>query len=142
MKTLLLSQGDLVIAPHGHATITGSPKIRQDLALALGEALGHDRFHPEWGSVLARYVGKPITAEVDLAVKAEVNRVMGVYIEKQRIAIENDSIRSRRSRMSLADVVRRVVHIQTEINADTIKVFLVLETMSRERVTISRTVGY
>lgn len=141
MKTLLLAQGDLVVTPRGHATVDGSPRIRQDLALALGEELGHDRFHREWGSVVARFVGGPITASTELAVVSEVNRVLGVYITAQRQNIQRDGLKQQISRFSTADVVQSVQSIVAEVFFDTIRITVTLLTGSRETVTITRTVG-
>jgi phage baseplate assembly protein W len=140
MKTLALAGGDLVVGPNGHRTVTGSSKIRQDLALALGEPLGHDRFHPEWGSVLPNYVGRPITADTELLVRSEANRVVQVYIDVQKNEIVNDSLAGRRSRFTTADVVARLDDIQTSLTFDTIRVKLKLVTQSQETLTVAKTV--
>lgn len=140
MKTLALQNGDLVVGPQGHKTITGSPKIRQDLALALGELYGNDRFHPTWGSMLPGYVGRPIGADTELIVRSECNRVVQVYIDVQRAEIVNDSLAGKRSRYTTADVVSRLDNIQTQISFDSIRIKLSLLTVSQEDVSVSRTV--
>lgn len=141
MKTLLLSQGDLVIGPAGHATVTGSSKVRQDLALALGEDYGHDRFHPEWGSVVTRFVGAPITAETEMAVYSEVSRVLGAYIGAQRAGLERDSLSNSSSRYTTADVVQQVQSIRADVRTDTIEIVVSLLTANGESLAIKRTVG-
>lgn len=141
MKTLLLAQGDLVLGPQGHQTVTGSSKVRQDLALALGEEYGNDRFHREWGSVIMRYIGQPLTPEVELAIYSEVNRVLSGYIGAQRQGVQRDSMTGRGSRYTTSDVVRNVLSIDVRSNLDTITVTMVLETASNETVTLTRTVG-
>lgn len=140
MKTLALQGGDLVVGPQGHKTITGSPKIRQDLALALGELYGADRFHPTWGSMLPGYVGRPITADTELLVRSEVARVVQVYIDVQRAEIVNDTLAGKRSRFTTADVVARLDDIDTLIAFDSIRVKLKLTTQSNENITVSRAV--
>lgn len=141
MRTLLLSQGDLVVGPAGHATVTGSSKVRQDLALALGEDYGHDRFHPEWGSVVTRFVGAPITAETEMAVYSEVSRVLGQYISAQRSGMQRDSLNDSRTRYTTADVVQQVQAIKATVRQDTIEVIVSLLTASGESIAIKRTVG-
>lgn len=141
MKTLLLSQGDLVVGPGGHAEITGSGKVRQDLALALGEELGHDRFHREWGSVVPRFIGAPITPETEMAVYSEVARVLGAYIGGQRQQQNRDSLESRVSRFTLSDVIEEVVSIDVRQGYDTLYISTVLRVASGETVTVNRTVG-
>lgn len=140
MKTLMLQGGDLVVGAQGHRTITGSAKIRQDLALALAEPYGNDRFHPTWGSVLPHYVGTPITADTELLVRSEAQRVVQVYIDIQRNEIVNDALATRRSRFTTADVVARLDDIETRIAFDAIRVKLHLVTQSQEELTVSRTV--
>jgi phage baseplate assembly protein W len=139
VKTLALQGGDLVVGSQGHRTITGSAKIRQDLALALAEPYGNDRFHPTWGSVLPSYVGRPITADTELLVRSEAQRVVQVYIDIQRSEIVNDNLAARRSRFTTADVVARLDNIDTQIAFDAIRVKLHLVTQSQEALTVSRT---
>lgn len=141
MKTLALASGDLVVGSEGHRTISGSAKIRQDLALALGEPYGNDRFHPQWGSVLSEYVGRPIDSDTEMLVRSETARVVQVYIDIQRVEIVEDVLAGRRSRFTTADVVARLDDIETEIRFDTIRVMLSLVTQSHESLTISRTVA-
>lgn len=140
MKTLALQNGDLVVGPAGHKTITQGSRIRQDLALALGEAVGNDRFHPQWGSVLGRYVGRPLTPDSELLVRSEVARVVQSYIDVQRAEIVDDAVSGRRSRYTTADVVSRLDDLTTSISYDTIRIKLYLLTQSQESLTLARTV--
>jgi phage baseplate assembly protein W len=141
VKTLLLSGGDLVVGPGGHATVSGSSKVRQDLALALGEDYGHDRYHPEWGSVITRFLGAPITPETEMAVYSEVARVLGTYVALQKAALVRDSLQDQVSRFSLGDVVQEVTDITAKIGIDTIFISVTIRTSSGESVTLNRTVG-
>lgn len=141
MKTLLLAQGDLVIGPAGHATVTGSSKVRQDLALALGEEYGHDRFHREWGSVVTRFLGSPITPETEMAVYSEVSRVLAGYIGAQRASLQRDALTTGGTRFTTADVVQQVRSITAKINIDTIEIIVSLLTASGENIALKRTVG-
>lgn len=141
MKTLSLQGGDLVIGPQGHRTISASPKIRQDLALALGESYGNDRFHPQWGSTLSHFIGRPTVADTEMMVRSEVARVVQGYIDVQRSEIVNDALAGRRSRFTTADVVSRLDKITTRINFDTIRIKLSLVTQSQDNVTVTRTVS-
>jgi phage baseplate assembly protein W len=136
-----LQGGDLVVGTQGHKTITGSARIRQDLALALGEPYGNDRFHPEWGSVLPHYVGRPIGPDTEMLVRSECARVVRTYIDIQRSEIVNDALAARRSRYTTSDVVSRLDKIDTSILYDTIRVKLSLVTQSQESLTVARTVA-
>lgn len=141
MKTLALRGGDLVVGPAGYQTITGTPKIRQDLALAMGEPYGNDRFHPTWGSVLPNYVGTPITQDTPMLVRAEVARVIAAYIGIQQDEVVSDALGGVRSRYTTDDVVAQVTDITATVNADTIRVSVSLVTRSNQQVTLNRTVS-
>lgn len=139
MKTLALQSGDLVIGQAGHKTITGLGKIRQDLALALGEELGNDRFHPQWGSTLPKFVGVPIVGDTEMLVRSEIARVIQSYISVQQSEVVNDSLAAARTRYSTADVVAQVTAINTSVSYDTIRAQVTLRTVSQQDVSISRT---
>lgn len=141
MKTLALVNGDLALGDGGYQTLTGTARIRQDLALALAEPYGHDSYHPEWGSVLGSYVGEPLTGELELLVRSEVVRVLQQYVAAQAADIAADSLSGSRSRYSYGDVVDQVTSISTTVSFDTCQVKVVLQTRSGSSVTILRTVS-
>jgi phage baseplate assembly protein W len=141
MKTLALANGDLVVAPGGYATVTTAAKIRQDLALALGEPLGNDRFHTEWGSVLPTYIGQPMDAETESLVRAEVARVIEQQISIQQRDIARDSNSGAIARYATADVIAGIENIVVTVRYDVIRLIVSLVTQAGVRINISRTVN-
>jgi len=141
MKTLALADGDLVVTPFGHKTISGSFKVRQELVCAFLEPLGNDRFHRDWGSLLPEYIGQSITEEMELLVLSEANRVLQNYITVQQREVLSDFSAQRRSRFSTADVVRQVNDIRANVNMDSIVVSVALTTQSGESVTLTSEVA-
>lgn len=141
MKTLAMSNGDLVVGATGHQTISGVPKIRQEIALALGEDYGADRFHPELGSVLGEFIGQPLDEETDMLVRAEVGRVVQQYIAVQQREVLRDHLAQRRSRFDASDVVTGITDIQASVDFDTVRVSANLVTQSGAQVQVSRTVA-
>lgn len=141
MKTLALVNGDLAVGQGGYQTLTGTARIRQDLALALAEPYGHDSYHPEWGSVLSSYIGEPLTGELELLVRSEVVRVLQQYVAAQAADIAADALSGSRSRYSFGDVVDQITSITTAVTYDTCQVSVVLKTRSGSSVTILRTVN-
>lgn len=141
MKTLALANGDLVVGPHGHQTLTGAQKIRQDLALALGEPYGGDRFHPTWGSTVPSYIGMPIDSNTRALIETEVSRVLSQYIAVRDEIISEDQRTGGRSRFSTGDVVARVDQIAASQDFDTIRVQVSLTTLAGTRVVVNRTVS-
>lgn len=141
MKTLALRNGDLVVGTTGHATISGSQKIRQDLALALGEPYADDRFHPEWGSLLPNYIGEQIGPELQSLVISEAARVLQAYVDGQAAEIQKDALTSSMSRYDTSDVVRQVNGVNATLGIDTISVKVSLTTQAGQSITLSRTVA-
>lgn len=140
MKTLALDEGDLVVGSLGHETVSGSPKIRQDLANALGEEWDTDRFHRgQWGSTVMNYLGLPLDEEIEFEVRSEVSRVLGRYIDIQAAEVLDDVYGGRRSRFETADVVRKVSRIDTRADFDAIRISLSLVTGASNQVTVDRT---
>ena len=140
MKALALSNGDLVVGSQGHSMVTGSSKIRQDMALALGEPLGEDRFHTQWGSVLPSYIGSPLTDDVEALVRAEVSRVLSNYIAVRDEYILEDRLTGSGSRFDSSDVVSSVDSISAKVDEDSIRVSVVLTTLAGTKIKINRTV--
>jgi phage baseplate assembly protein W len=141
MKTLALANGDLVVAPGGHTTLTAAAKIRQDMALALGEPLGNDRFHPEWGSVLPTYIGQPMDAETEMQVQSEVARIVEQQMAVQQRDIAQDSLKGRASRYDAADIIVGIEKLTVSVRYDTILVTVALVTQAGVRINIKRTVN-
>lgn len=142
LKTLALVNGDLVVGQGGHATVSGASKIRQMIALALGEYFGNDRFHPtQWGSNVIDQIGKPIDFMVQADVELEISRVMAQYIAIQDAEIYQDYLNGRRSRFAAADIIRNVTNIDVTVNMDSINVALSLVTLAGSSIDLNRTVA-
>lgn len=141
MKTLALANGDLVVTPFGHETVSGALKIKQELLAAFAESLGNDRFHPDWGSMIPSYVGQAIGPDTELLVLSEANRVIQNYIAIQQREVLQDHLDVRRSRFNTSDVVRQVIGIRATLDLDKITVFVSLVTETGESVTLTSEVG-
>lgn len=141
MRTLALQGGDLVVGQGGHKTITGTAKIRQDLALAMGEPYGTDRFHPTWGSVLPDYIGHPIQADTEMNVRSEAARVIQNYILIQTTEILQDVLNARRTRYDTADVVQQVDDIDATVYIDQVRLRVEMTTLSGQDLTVNRTLA-
>lgn len=141
MQSLALSGGDLVVGPGGLQLVTGAAKIRQDVALGLGESYGTDPFEPLWGSVLNEYVGLPVTGDTPALVQAEVNRVLQQYISNQQAQLKAASTRNQTTALTTADIIRTVNSVDVTVLFDTIMVVIRLTTMAGQSMTVSRTVS-
>jgi phage baseplate assembly protein W len=140
MKTLALRNGDLIATQQGHATATGSERVRLDLAVALGQEFGTDRFHLKFGSYLKQFIGNQIGPELAFAVEAEVVRVVNNYISIQQQIINQDALKGRRSRFSTADIVSEITSAEAQPYFDRIYIRLRLRTVAGEQITIIKSV--
>lgn len=140
MKTLALSGGDLVVGPGGLQLITGAAKIRQDISLALIEEYGTDPYHPQWGSVLPRYVGLGVDDETRMLVQGEVSRIVQQYMAQQQAQISAAATNNQSTAMTTSDVIRSLDGVDVTVSFDVIRIVISLTTLSGQTLTLSRTV--
>jgi phage baseplate assembly protein W len=141
MKTLALSGGDLVLGSGGLQMLDGPAKIRQDVALCLGEEYGLDPYHSGWGSVLKKYIGLPITGDTPMLVQAEVNRVLQQYITNQQARLDAAALNNQQHTVTTNEIIRTVNSVDVSVLFDTVSVLINLTTMAGQTMTISRTVS-
>lgn len=141
MHTLRLSEGDLVLSGATYATITGPDKVRQDLSFALREALGVDRFHPRWGSLLDSFIGEPNSHRLQFRITDEARRVVNNYQLVQQDRIEQDAREGRPSRYGAGEVIQEVASITSTQDGDTTVLRIDLRLLSGDDLTVLTQVG-
>lgn len=139
MKTLELRNGDLVLGPGGFGMVSGAAKVKQDLGAIVREALGTDRFHPRFGSVMEDYVGRYQDAESVMLIKGELHRLVQNYMMVQTEQITADMAERRRPRYAPDEIVSSVQSVQVQHRYDRINVKVVVRTYEGDDVTILRT---
>jgi phage baseplate assembly protein W len=140
MQGLAVVDGDLVLSGGSFLTVTGQARIKQDLTFALRDSYGADPNHPYWGSILDRYIGQPITPTLQQQIVDEVQRVLNNYIAVQADVVNTAVINNVRGSLNTSDVVSSVSGINVNAIANKITISVELQTMSRDSVTITRTV--
>lgn len=141
MKTLALSGGDLVVGPGGLQMQDGPAKIRQDLALALGETYGADPYHSGWGSVLGQYLGEPTDADTPMLVQAEVNRILQQYMTNQQQQLATAAANQQQHTITTSEIIQTVNSVDVSVLYDSVTVIISLTTMAGQTLQISRTVS-
>lgn len=140
MKTLEIRAGDLALAPGGYAMLTGRAKMKQDLAVAVREPLGCDRFHPNWGSVLGEMIGGISGDDTKGRILAEINRLIFNYS-----AVQNDQFAGTYSSgqplYTNDEVISAVTGIKITAREDAFYVRVSLVTMANNTVTLTTKVG-
>lgn len=139
MRGLALVDGDLVLSGGDYVAYSGTPKIRQDLTLALSETYGADPYHPYWGSVLQQYLGKTSDPVAQQAVTNEINRILSNYLAVQTDQINKTIINGTRGVYQTGDVVQSVQSVDVQVIADGIFVNVLLQTMTGQTVAVQQT---
>lgn len=128
MHTLALAGGDLIATAAGYAVIDGAAMVRQNLACALAEPIGTDRFHPTFGSTLSQQIGSPMTDTETAGIRTEAVRVVQAMIAAQGAVIAADAAIGARSRFSAADVIAQLVGVDVTQNLDAASVVVRVQT--------------
>lgn len=142
MKTFRLQQGDLVLGSGGYETVTGIPKVKQDLACATLEPIGTDRFHPGWGSNLIEHIGLSISRHAAMLIEAEIGRIIRNYVLMQAEMVESDTINDRRTRLSLDEAVAEIGGIKVWQDQDRLIFEASVITMSGDEAVIVEEVTF
>jgi phage baseplate assembly protein W len=141
VKTLLLDNGDLVLDAGDFRAVTGTPKIIQDITIALKEPIGCDRFHPQWGSILASYIGDPIDGAMQFQIKTEVQRVIDNFAIIQGSNMTQDIADGRAPRYSSGELINGVKSVQVRQDMDRFHVRIILSTLTVDEIVLVSTVG-
>lgn len=134
MKTLAVRDGDLVVGPKGHTILEGEAKTRQDLGLALREPWGVDRFHPDHGSLLYRYVGEPVGIETEALIRAEIFRVVKNLIANQEAILTADNAKGAKPRFTTNEVISGVEGVDVAAQYDRYYVRVRLRTLAGSQI--------
>lgn len=141
MKSWRISNGDLVLGPHGFAEVTGPDRVLQDLRLAVLEPFGSDRFHTKWGSLLQQMIGHPITPMTGQVIQSEMVRLVQNYITIQKdiqaTAIKNGN----RLLFGTNDLVASIENINIVQRQTQMIISVTLRMVSNQTVSISNTVS-
>lgn len=140
MKSWRISNGDLVLGPHGFAEVTGTDRVLQDLRLAVLEPFGSDRFHTKWGSLLQQMIGHPITPLTGQTIQSEILRLVQNYItiqnDIQSTAIKNGN----RSIFGTNDLVSSIENINIVQKQTQMIISVTLKMVSNQTLTLNNTV--
>ena len=140
MKTLQVSDGDLVLANGAFATITGPQKVNQDIEIGVLTPYGSDRFHPRYGSVFSNYIGIPVGPGTAALIKAELTRVINNYQRVQLYKIQQANLQGLASPFSQGEVVTSIGKIDVAETYDSFNVAASVNTSSGNSVNVSTTV--
>jgi phage baseplate assembly protein W len=141
MKTLLLSEGDLVTTHDDLAMCTGVTKLQQDLRGALLEPIGTDRFHPGWGSSLNDFLAQIADEDTRVEIESEINRVISNYAAVQRDKIESDIMGDGQTRFSTDEILARIRRVQVQVRDESVLVGISLTTVTGEVVVLNEAVA-
>ena len=141
MKTFLIQNGDLVVGPGGFTTVSGAAKVKQDLAVAVREPLGCDRFHPRWGSTLHQFVGTVGDELTKALIVSEVTRLVRNYVAVHGDQVSTTALTGARPRYSTEELVSDIASIDMRQEYDRLYLRVKVSLVSGDLVTLSSAVG-
>lgn len=145
--SLRLKNGDLVLEGQHVAQVSGTAKLVQDLKCAILESRGHDKYHPEFGSIIdggfnengvyvPSVIGETDWAFVALRVESEIRRICSEYQRSQIERDKADRLRYGRSTLDLSEVLESVTNVDITQVQDTMRVRVSIRTASGKPATI------
>jgi len=145
--SLKLENGDLAIGGSGLDVADNEMKMVQDLRCQLLEKMGHDIFHPEYGSLVDGgvtpdgVVYESIIADEDwalakLRIQSEIVRVINDYQSRQLDRAKSDKAQYGKQTLTPREVISGINGITFVESLDKLIVQVHLATMSGQSETI------
>lgn len=141
MNTLAIISGDFSLSGGTFKTLTGIPKIKQDLGIASLTPYGSNQFHPKYGSVLGSYIGSPVGPSSQAVIQGEVKRLISNYQNLQIAKMNSYVIQGFRSPYGQNDLIRSIQSIEVTQHFDSFHINATLTTMSGQTVQIASTIS-
>lgn len=141
MKGFVIRNGDFVFDHGGFQMVEGAAKVEQDLGLAVREAYGTDRFHPQWGSIMNTYIGFSIDDQMPHLLEAEMRRVVQNYVAIQQLQLQQDATAGRKSRYGTNEIIVRVDHVSIVQQYDGMHLQALISTLGHQEITIATSAG-
>jgi len=139
MITLEVENGDLVLANGSFATVTGPPKVSQDIEIATLTPYGSDRFHPRYGSVFGSYIGTASNPSTATFIKTEMLRIIKNYMAVQLSKVKAAAQQGKASPFSQGELVQSAGDINVQQQLDRFQVTASVNTASGQQVNVSTT---
>ena len=139
MKTLQLSNGDLVLSNGAFAMIEGPARVQQDVMVACLTPLGSNQFHVKYGSVFSNYIGLPATMSIQALVNNEFNRILQNYITIQTAQVKAAVAKGIQSPFTQNEVILSVQNIDVQQSGTDYLVTATVITGSSSQLILSAT---
>lgn len=137
MRTFLLQNKDLVLGSNSYAEVTGPAKVYQDISIALQEAYGANRFHPNWGSILNSMIGSAQSQSTTTVISSEVTRVLKNYMLNQQNTINSYNTQGLPSPYNNSDLVVGMTPVQVTSLQDAVGVSFNVSTISQSAIPVT-----
>ena len=137
--SIRIERGDISVSPASFATVTGGPKLVQDLRCWILEHMGNDDMHPALGSVIdggttpdgteiAGVIGTDDWREASAFVEAEIRRICREYQKLQLARAKQDKLTLGRATLIPSEILREVADIQFSQVGDNLNVYVQIAT--------------
>lgn len=148
--SLAIKNGDLAIANGSLLTVTGVPKMIQELRCWILTQMGSNPYQPAYGSLLEGgvkangvAVESPIgnsyssLGEIENFLNTEFQRIVSSYQILQRERIKEDQATYNKITLNASEILKGITDISYEQNQDALKVVLTLQNMEGQPSSLS-----
>lgn len=125
MKNFRITNGDLVLGVNGRLDmVRGSDKLGQDLTLWTLEPIGIGFTTPSFGSILDsydgegshRFIGHNIDEAIVSRIKAEVERIVGLYQQNQMEGVKLAQMNGELSLYQRSEILNEIISIRAFVS--------------------------
>lgn len=141
METFAVTNGDFTLANGAFTTVTGAPKVEQDIEVGTLTPYGSDRFHPRFGSVFSSYIGTPANPNTAALVQAELTRVITNYMKVQLWKVQQAVTQNVASPFSQSELVSSIGPINVQQTYDRYQITASVNTANGQQVNVSTAVS-
>ena len=137
MRSLQLVNGDIKLGSNNQAQfVIGKAKLVQDLTLWLQEPLGTGYTTPNFGSILETYIGTTDPKLQSTLVQAEVQRILGLYMNQQKQVLKQLQTRGELSNYNKSEIINSIQGINTTVGVNSITLTVYIRTLASTNITI------
>jgi len=146
--SLRVSRGDLVLDSSSLGSVAHEHKLVQDLRLWLMERMGHDQFHPNYGSLIdggTTPEGKTVDSVIGsmnlnvtaLEIEAEIRRVGAAYQRMQIDRARSDRDRYGKSTLTGGEILAAIKTITFDFKEDRMDITVLIESARGNEAALS-----
>ena len=137
MKTIQVSNGDIVLSNGSPQFLTGQNKLVQDIRLWLQEPLGTGYTTPGFGSLLSGMVGQAQSSGIASKIQSEVLRVLQLYQGQQVLNLQTAQNSAQLSYYNKSEIIQSIDSVSISLQQTTVIANVLITTLANSSVNLN-----